>query len=331
MPTPAAPAAPPARGLARTTGLPFRFGDTADAVRAALATSARLETPSATTARGNSVLRDRALGVAVYFGPDKLARSVRVEAPFGGTVAGVRIGDDLSRMRALLGTPQPAATLNLAGLSESARRAMAQAEARRHRYALDTGSSVVFEVDADGRIVGAVLAPRVVPAAARVAAAPAPAPAPAPSPPPGCDDPFIIEPARFQISDLEVADSKTGLVWFRCPALWVGPQGKCDPSMVLPSETWASAVEVPRNAPRRRTSWRLASVEELDTIASKGCDYVTNPKLIEINFETVWTRTEAGGGNVYRYGTDRQRIATPRTGGAPNTLFAQTIYVRDGP
>lgn len=142
-----------------------------------------------------------------------------------------------------------------------------------------------------------------------------------------CEDP-MKDAARFKVADLEVTDTKTGLTWFRCAALHVGKSGQCDPAMVLPSEAWSAAMEVPRNAPKRRSPWRLASVEELDTIAAKGCKYLLNPKYIEVMFDSVWTRSEAPGGRVLRYGVDRRRIESPR---ALKDDFAQAFYLRDAP
>ena len=72
-------------------------------------------------------------------------------------------------------------------------------------------------------------------------------------------------------------------------------------------------------------------MEELDTIAAKGCGYLTNPKFIEIMFETLWTRSEASMQDVYRYGVDRARVVSPRRASGPDPLYAQAIYVRNAP
>jgi hypothetical protein len=147
---------------------------------------------------------------------------------------------------------------------------------------------------------------------------------------PGCDDP-TRQPGRFKVDALEATDTRSGLVWFRCPAMWVSDAGTCDPSQVLPSETWDSAVEVPTWAVKRRSAWRLASVEELDTIAAKGCNYLVNPEIIEVMFDTVWTRSTATEGKVWRYGVDRARVQSLKKADRTSELFAQTIYVRNAP
>lgn len=147
--------------------------------------------------------------------------------------------------------------------------------------------------------------------------------------PGACDDP-LKERNRYVVTPLEIEDAKTRLVWFRCPALRTGRSGYCDPSLVLPSETWSAAVQVPPWAEKRPTPWRLASAEELDTIAARGCGYLLNRELIEVMFDTVWTRNGVGGDKVLRYGMDRARIESPKRF-APNTDFAQAIYVRDMP
>ena len=129
----------------------------------------------------------------------------------------------------------------------------------------------------------------------------------------------LDEPARVSIARL--TDSKTTL----------GKSGSCDPSMVMPSEAWASAVQVPAWAVKRQSPWRLASPQELDSIAAKSCGDLTNPKYIEIMFEQVWTRSTASGDKVWLYGTDRVRKESPKQSSKPNEFFAQTIYVRNAP
>lgn len=145
-----------------------------------------------------------------------------------------------------------------------------------------------------------------------------------------CRDP-TLEPGRFKVGELEIEDTKTALVWFRCPGFAVAGSGGCDASMTVPADTWAAAMEAPRRGPPRRSAWRLASVEELDTIAASGCGYLINPGFIKVMFDTVWTRSEAGEGRVWRYGADRERVPSPRRPGTPYELLAQTIFVRNAP
>lgn len=327
-----------ARPLPQTSGVPVAFGDTLLEVQAALKPSARpMPYPYTYNAkgepqyRGDTSLRDRASGLWLFFGVDTRLRTIRLEAPFAGTVAGLRIGDDSARLRTALGDPLPAPPLPPT-LPESVRRSIADSEARRHRYAPDPSYGVIFETDTAGLITAMLLSPRALPSVPRAQQTTASAAAAATAAPAaGCDDPFIAEPARFEVTDLEIGDRKSGLVWFRCPAMWVGANGKCDPSMVLPSETWAGAMEVSRDAVRRRSAWRLASVDELDTIAAKGCGYLINPKFIEIMFDTLWTRSEANTQDVFRYGVDRTRVVSPRRASGGQPLYAQSIYVRNAP
>lgn len=328
-----APAAPAAGPIA---GLPITLGDPVARVQAGLGTTVPPQPYLSNSGedRGEQVLRAPGTGVTVLFNRDGLARMIVLQPPFAGAVGGLRLGDDAARLKALLGEPgRPGVP---AGLSDAARRAAEERIRRQHLYELPSGHGALFETDTAGRITLVSLYPRRPAAPLGIGTGRPPAAtqsaqrdaAPA-APSSGCDDP-LLERDRFTVSELEIVDAKTSLVWFRCPALWVGPGGTCDKAMVLPSQTWASAMEVPRSAPRRRSAWRLASVEELDTIAAKGCGHLVNPSFIEIMFDTVWTRSRAGGNLVWRYGVDRQRVESPVLG-RPEELFAQTIYVRDAP
>jgi Protein of unknown function (DUF1566) len=146
-----------------------------------------------------------------------------------------------------------------------------------------------------------------------------------------CQDP-TKEAGRFRIQGVEMTDTRTGLVWLRCPAGYVGQSGACDSSMVLPSTTWDSAMKGVAKTPQTPAGkWRLASVEEFETIAAKGCGYLVNPKYIELMFSTVWTSSSAGNDMVWLLGENGQRVKSaknpkdPKSGGE---FFAQTVYVR---
>jgi hypothetical protein len=141
-----------------------------------------------------------------------------------------------------------------------------------------------------------------------------------------CDDP-LKDAARFTVTNLEIADARTSLVWYRCPGL-ANPAG-CDERTPLPSETWSVSREPPPWLPKRRSAWRLASAAELDTIAASGCKYLISPKHIDVMFDSVWTRDEVSGGKVLRYGVDRKRIESPKD--IKGKDYAQAVYVRDGP
>lgn len=141
-----------------------------------------------------------------------------------------------------------------------------------------------------------------------------------------CEDP-LRDAGRFTVSPLEIADAKSGLVWFRCPG-FANASG-CVESMPVPAETWTGAMEPPRWLPKRRSAWRLASVEELDSIAAKGCKYLIDPKHIDVFTDSLWTRTEAPGGKVVRYGVDRARIESPKN--LKGVDFSQSLFVRAAP
>lgn len=372
------------RGLPRTAGIPILFGDTVPQVQAALQTAIRPEPYLSVNSkgeredRGEQQLRLTSAGVWVFFNREGRVRTIRLDRPFVGSVADVRIGDTQADLFSKLGNPTRAALP--AGLADSVRKALEEASRNENLYPIDSLYSARFDIGPAGTVTTVFLLPRSPSAATVAVGQPSGFPAPVPTPltrvsnssslgadcerdavarklagaakdsflrkclnPPAgaspgmtvapagqCQDPFL-EQGRFRVTDLEITDSRTSLVWFRCPALWVGKSGTCDSAMVLPSETWSTAVQVPSWAVKRPTPWRLASPDELDTIAAKGCGYLTNPKFIEIMFDAVWTRATASGDKVWMYGMDRQRKESVKQSAKANELFGQTIYVRNAP
>lgn len=147
-----------------------------------------------------------------------------------------------------------------------------------------------------------------------------------------CRDP-TLEPDRFRVQGVEMTDTHTGLVWLRCPAGYVPPSGKCDSSSVLPSETWEGAMRGPiKTAQTPPGKWRLASIEEFESIAAKGCGYLVDDNYIEIMFGIVWTSSSAGNDMVWLLDGNKGRVKLPKKSKDPvtgNDFLAQAFYVRN--
>ena len=147
-----------------------------------------------------------------------------------------------------------------------------------------------------------------------------------------CRDP-TREPGRFRIQGVELTDTRTGLIWFRCPAGYVTPLGECDPAMVLPATTWAGAMQVDiKSPPAPAGKWHLASIGELEGVIAKGCGYLFDPKHIDLSFDAIWTSSEAGGGMVWLLDSNGNRFKMPKSPRDPKTggeFFAQSVYVRN--
>jgi branched-chain amino acid transport system substrate-binding protein len=147
-----------------------------------------------------------------------------------------------------------------------------------------------------------------------------------------CKDPGK-EPGRFRIQGVELTDTRTGLIWLRCPGGYVTALGECDPAMVLPATTWAGAMQANvKSPPGPAGNWHLASVEELEAVIAKGCGRLFDPKLIDLAFDEVWTGSEAGGGMVWLVDKNGARLKLPKVPRDPKTggdFFAQALYVRN--
>jgi hypothetical protein len=98
------PAAPPPAAAAPTTGLSVAFGDSIDKVRAAY--DIRGEPTNGCGSRPCLTLDVRGIGLTFFFKIDnKLLYEIRADAPFSGSIEGVRIGDTLNDLLTRLGQP----------------------------------------------------------------------------------------------------------------------------------------------------------------------------------------------------------------------------------
>jgi hypothetical protein len=86
-------------------GLPIKPGDSTTQVQAALQTSLEAEPYENSVNKGGYSLRLQSKGVWTFFGGDRKATTIRLEAPFKGSVAGIKIGDSLSTLKSKLGEP----------------------------------------------------------------------------------------------------------------------------------------------------------------------------------------------------------------------------------
>lgn len=123
-----------------------------------------------------------------------------------------------------------------------------------------------------------------------------------------------IPEGRYVIHDGEVYDSKTGLTWQRCR---VGQQRNGAAGCVGAGRSygWDIAKELVR---QRNDSWRIPSLPELRSIATKYCQH---PAMKDFPFVTdhdvYWTHNDDG----------RNRIATVH---APFGAVNYGSYFRDG-
>jgi hypothetical protein len=92
-------------------GLGFKLGDDIAVVRANLHTNQDTEPlsevfvmPFNTVNAGKTVLHLRAKGVWVYLKKDTV-ESIKLDAPFGGSIGGIKLGDSEHTVRAALGKP----------------------------------------------------------------------------------------------------------------------------------------------------------------------------------------------------------------------------------
>jgi hypothetical protein len=99
------PATPPPAAVAPATGLSVAFGDSIDKVRAAY--DIRGEPSNGCGSRDPCLtLRAPAIGLMFFFKTDsKRLYEIRADAPFSGSIEGVRIGDALDDLLRRLGQP----------------------------------------------------------------------------------------------------------------------------------------------------------------------------------------------------------------------------------
>lgn len=132
--------------LSPLPGLGIKLGDDVPTVQAALNTKMDVEPESRNPAlpsfvtdpnKGKSELHLRTRGVWVFFNPAGRTETIRLDAPYTGSVLGIKIGDSLEKITSTLGKPvkkPPLAPLGQQGLI----------------YVLDDAAYVRFDVSDDG-------------------------------------------------------------------------------------------------------------------------------------------------------------------------------------
>jgi len=308
--------AAPRRGM--TMGVPVTLGSTVADVQRALGTP-RLPVPVKSLNaqgeqehQGQTVLRLADKGISVFFNADDRVRHIRLDPPFAGMLAGVQIGDAEDSVLGMLGLPRRPTVSKT--LPDAARTRLEELSRHRHLYNVDNAYQAAFDIDPATKQVKTMWIGRL--PTARTASAAA-----------SCQDP-LLDGTRFRVTNTEIEDTKTGLVWHRCPGMHTSPGGTCEESVPLPAQTWAGAMSVPPDKASSGAGWRLASVEELDTIAARGCGYIVNPGRFNLMFDRLWTRSSAGGDLVFKYGMDRTRKAAAKGRTPGDDSFAQMLYVR---
>jgi hypothetical protein len=125
-------------------GLPVWLGDTVDKVKEVYQTKLDPEPSESPIQRGSTALRLKTKGVWFFFNRDGKIYTIRIEAPFHGTINGVKIGDTASKMLKVLGqpakVPKPIAGLTNVMLP------------RTYIYYLDDVTTANFQVNSDDEI-----------------------------------------------------------------------------------------------------------------------------------------------------------------------------------
>ncbi|MGI4983560.1 MAG: hypothetical protein ACRYGL_09595 [Janthinobacterium lividum] len=135
---------------AQSTPLPgvgFKLGDDVATVKEALKTNAETE-PMARNPllpanvpdvnQGKTVLHLRTKGIWVFFNPSGNVQTIRLDAPFGGNVLGVKIGDKVAKISEKLGSPiKKPATVPLLNTQS-------------YQYVIDDSAYVNFLANEDG-------------------------------------------------------------------------------------------------------------------------------------------------------------------------------------
>ena len=89
----------------KTEGLSVKLGDSIAQMQSAYQTPIEAEPYESATNKGGFVLRLRTKGVWVFFNKYGKAYTIRLDPPFKGNVAGVKVGDTVLAMKKQLGEP----------------------------------------------------------------------------------------------------------------------------------------------------------------------------------------------------------------------------------
>jgi hypothetical protein len=135
--------------IAQTTALPilgFKLGDDVATVKTALKTNTDVEPigrnpllpPTAIDInKGKTVLHLRTKGIWVFFDPAGAVENIRLDAPFSGSVLGVKLGDSEKQLLTKLGNP-----IKKPGTAFFTMQS--------HQYVLDDSAYVNFVTNDDG-------------------------------------------------------------------------------------------------------------------------------------------------------------------------------------
>lgn len=132
--------------LSPVPGLGFKLGDDVPTVQAALNTKMEVEPETRNPAlpsfvtdpnKGKTDLHLRTRGVWVFFNPAGRVETIRLDAPYSGSVLGIKIGDSLDKLTSALGKPVKKPPFALAGQQALI-------------YVLDDAAYVRFDVNDDG-------------------------------------------------------------------------------------------------------------------------------------------------------------------------------------
>jgi hypothetical protein len=133
---------PVAAQNARIEGLPIKLGDSIEAVKAALGTTLEAEDSKSAVRRNTKSLRLKTKGIWVFFDQDGRSYNIRLDAPFAGNIAGVKIGDSRARLQETLGKPHKV----IKSVFPSTLRP------EPYLYYIDDLTTVRFDFDGDGEI-----------------------------------------------------------------------------------------------------------------------------------------------------------------------------------
>lgn len=123
----------------RIEGLPIKLGDSVEAVRAALGTTLEPDPAKSALPSGAKQLRLKTKGIWVFFDSNDRTYTIRLDAPFAGNVAGVKIGDPRAFLVKSLGEPPKVVKLPGKGPAP-------------YLYYLDDTTTVRFDFDQDDKI-----------------------------------------------------------------------------------------------------------------------------------------------------------------------------------
>ena len=116
----------------KQTDLPVNLGDSISAVRTA--TNGDIETQT----NGVVFIHLKSQGIWVFFNQQKIANSIRFNAPYSGYVVGVKVGDSAKSLQIVMGNPMKAP--------------WSFRDNTAYLYALNASANVRFDVNSAGQV-----------------------------------------------------------------------------------------------------------------------------------------------------------------------------------